>query len=468
MTKPPFDFPGNAEDGDEFFPNENDKNLGYTWVEDGQYWSLIKQIPNPDVTKEYVDGQIQILETEISNLVDIVQESAQITASLDYKFKISPANVAAYNELFASCMSGEDSDAEDLEAAVHTCRLSSRTIWEGSPETLETLKGEFQTLDSGLEGNESSFSDVFVIDICEQDLNGNLSKWWASSGGAVEPGDNIQIVRFSGEVEDSSNYGYYKVVSGKMRQNRGNGATNEAEYNIQIDFEHGKGSLVAGESYRIRGIRTNGALTIGEADAKYVQVKNTGVQTVVGELRVKKVLEDSDNTVAATKEYVDERQQDAVPVGSVIAFTGAASTIPDGWLLCGGETFNSNKYPKLKQLFPNNTLPDFRGHFLVGYGADGYGTFLGKYEQSTARPKNAFKTNSYSHSHAVNDGVYLNKDAKTANKGAQVNYTSTGYQSGTPASMGTNINNHVHDVNVGGDTHTRPNSYAINWIIKAG
>jgi len=465
MTKPPFDFPITAEDGEEFFPNENDKNLGYTWVEDGQYWALIKQVPGLDVTKDYVDSQIQVLETEISNLTDIVQESVQVTASLEFLYVVDQPSVDKYKVAFASC-NGAPQEDESEEDTITRCRLASSTEWL---DYIVTAKGQFQTLESGSENESVNFSAVHLLDVAQEDINQNSVNWiGAGDSGAVTVGDYIQIVKVNNGAEDPANYGYYKIRSGTKRAQRGTIESNQGEYSIGLDFEHGKGSLSVNSTYKIRGIVSTGALTIEKADDKYVQLLNNNLQTISGPLNVSTVNTDSDDNAAATKKYVDDQQQSAVPIGTVVAFTGPASTIPDGWLLCGGEGFNSTKYPVLKKLFPNTTLPDFRGHFLVGYGADGYGTFLGKYEQSTALPKTAFKTNSYTHSHAVNDGVYVNRDNTNSNGGAQVNYTSSGYNQGTPSQMATDINNHVHDVNVGGDTHTRPNSYAINWIIKAG
>ena len=104
----------------------------------------------------------------------------------------------------------------------------------------------------------------------------------------------------------------------------------------------------------------------------------------------------------------------------------------------------------------------------MGYGAGEYGTINTMYAQSTALPSKPFKTSSYSHSHAVNDGIYVNKDNKSANSGPAVNYTSSGYNSGTPAGgLQTDVNTHLHDINAGGDEVTRPSTIAICWIIKA-
>ena len=303
-------------------------------------------------------------------------------------------------------------------------------------------------------------------------MDDNSVQWIANAGqagGAVKIGDFIQIIKMTGNGSDPGNYGYYQVKSGYQSRTVGDSETQEDEYIIGLDFQHGSGTIEIDGSYKIRAIVADKGLTTESADNRYLRTILEDVQTVAGQVRLnRQTLKTDNDSNLVTKSYVDNKSTSSFPIGGIVAFSGLSSEVPEGWLLCNGESFNSTTYPQLKRLFPNNTLPDFRGHFLVGYGADVYGTFLGKYEQTTALPKVPFKTNSYSHSHAVNDGVYVNKDNKSANNGSQVNYTSSGYNSGTPTSMATDINNHNHDINVGGDPFTRPNCYAINWIMKAG
>jgi phage-related tail fiber protein len=39
---------------------------------------------------------------------------------------------------------------------------------------------------------------------------------------------------------------------------------------------------------------------------------------------------------------------------------------PEGWLLCNGDSFDKEKYPKLAFAYPSGILPDLRGEFIRG------------------------------------------------------------------------------------------------------
>ena len=86
---PPFDFPIPDEDGQEYYPVAGDTNLGYKWSAADAVWHLIKQIPNPDVTKDYVDTEIAKLDGKIDDITDIVNEVVTVTAALDYTYTIN-------------------------------------------------------------------------------------------------------------------------------------------------------------------------------------------------------------------------------------------------------------------------------------------------------------------------------------------------------------------------------------------
>ena len=71
-----------------------------------------------------------------------------------------------------------------------------------------------------------------------------------------------------------------------------------------------------------------------------------------------------------------------VPPGTVVAFAGPDTQLPDGWLLCDGQVLSSAQYPALYAAIGTAhghgtgaagsfTLPDYRGLFLrgVAYGA---------------------------------------------------------------------------------------------------
>lgn len=52
------------------------------------------------------------------------------------------------------------------------------------------------------------------------------------------------------------------------------------------------------------------------------------------------------------------------PVGTILAY--ASDSIPLGWLLCDGSSFDADAYSALAQVLGSNVLPDLRGRFLEG------------------------------------------------------------------------------------------------------
>ena len=468
---PPFDFPIATEDGQEYFPIEGDTNLGYKWSDADAVWHLIRQIPNPDVTKDYVDTEIAKLDGKIDDITDIVNEVVTVTAALDYTFTVNTSAVAAYRSNVIQCL--DQYDASERDDYIDQCREQNAGTWLNN---FNAFFGQFGAIESPfavdgiLQGGE--FSQVHYIKICEKDTNDNTVHWIdkaLGTTGAVSVGDFIQIIKFDGVGVDPGNYGYYKVRSGNFTTDRAD--QNETEYSIGLDFEHGKGKLEEGQVYRVRAIKQNNALTAETADGRYLKLYSDTVQQVAGDVRFSPTVESNDpiyNNQVATKSYVDNQSKVTVPVGCIMAYAGLPSTIPENWLWLDGSGFNASTYPELSNIYPTNTLPDCRGHHLVGYGAGEYGTINTMYPQSTARPTKPFKTSSYTHSHAVNDGIYVNKDNKSSNSGAQVNYTASAYNEGSPAGgLQTDVDSHVHDINAGGDELTRPSTVAICWIVKA-
>lgn len=60
-----------------------------------------------------------------------------------------------------------------------------------------------------------------------------------------------------------------------------------------------------------------------------------------------------------------------VPVGSIIAYFGLSTSVPDGWLLCDGQAAVGDLYPQLRDRlkdlgFVGDKTPDLRGQFLRG------------------------------------------------------------------------------------------------------
>lgn len=68
----------------------------------------------------------------------------------------------------------------------------------------------------------------------------------------------------------------------------------------------------------------------------------------------------------AIKPLAGSTPGEGLPVGAITAFT--ANTIPSGWLLCDGSTFDETLYPALFIALGGNVLPDLRETVLVGAG----------------------------------------------------------------------------------------------------
>lgn len=59
----------------------------------------------------------------------------------------------------------------------------------------------------------------------------------------------------------------------------------------------------------------------------------------------------------------------AMPIGSPVPWP--SDTVPDGYALMQGQTFDKTKYPKLAIAYPSGTLPDMRGQTVKGKPASG-------------------------------------------------------------------------------------------------
>ena len=158
-----------------------------------------------------------------------------------------------------------------------------------------------------------------------------------------------------------------------------------------------------------------------------------------------------------------------IPIGVIAMWMGAEA--PDGFFLCRGEEFDTNLYPKLHSYLSENlpgysagTLPDYRGHFPGGHGGGGMSASLGgKTSWQTGNPGLTVNSNG-SHSHTTS--MYRNKDNDSPNKGDRENLMRTNFNGGYETSLGTNsTGSHSHSLS-GWDSLTKPNAFAINFMIK--
>lgn len=172
------------------------------------------------------------------------------------------------------------------------------------------------------------------------------------------------------------------------------------------------------------------------------------------------------------------RDVSGVPIGTIVAFGGPESCIPDGWLFCDGDVLNSSEYEDLYNAIgtrwggDGNTfrIPDLRGRFLRGldksgkvdrdahlrsalYPGGSFGNEVGSYQED------AFQ----GHRHE-NVGAYLG----AAHQGYGISTThNDSWNSTVPLfNLNPNISDGLHGVpRVAGET--RPVNAAVNYIIRA-
>jgi microcystin-dependent protein len=166
-----------------------------------------------------------------------------------------------------------------------------------------------------------------------------------------------------------------------------------------------------------------------------------------------------------------------VPTGTIVAFAGAPSNVPAGWVLCDGRDLvpvAGTKY--LRELIGNNA-PDLRGMFLRGTG-----TSL-VYSESGPALRATQDHSIESHSHTVGTlDVPANSGTHVHNVTFGKDYSSSDGDDGNSIRYGEDSSDGSATIAVNGDgghdhsitgatantgiTETRPINYGVNYIIK--
>ena len=158
-----------------------------------------------------------------------------------------------------------------------------------------------------------------------------------------------------------------------------------------------------------------------------------------------------------------------LPTGTIAMWMG--SSPPSGFFLCRGGRFDHNQYPKLHSFLSANlpgysagTLPDYRGYFPGGHGGGGMSSSLGgKTGWQTGDPGLTIPSGG-SHTHITR--VDKNKDNNSENKGKENNLMKGGsYLKGEVKLTTDTGGSHSHSLS-GWDSLTKPNAFAINFMIK--
>lgn len=143
------------------------------------------------------------------------------------------------------------------------------------------------------------------------------------------------------------------------------------------------------------------------------------------------------------------------PAGSPIPWP--SNTLPQGWLICNGQSFNKTLYPELAKAYPSGVLPDLRGVFIRGNdngrGLDA-GRALGSYQDD------ALQKITGSFPVANRWRGYFNGSFRT------IGNWNTNYKNGHSDDWGKQVQFDSSYTSRSAD-ETRPKNVAFNYIVKA-
>ena len=220
--------------------------------------------------------------------------------------------------------------------------------------------------------------------------------------------------------------------------------------------------------------------------------------------------------------YTKNNKTILIPTGGVIAY--AASSIPEGWLLCNGSAISRVTYSALFSIIQTNfgvgdgsttfNLPNYQGAFLRGAGTQThssitYGYLTGTTTARTINTAQGTSTQTHNHgvtslshshgltdsghSHSVNDPGHSHtlptaQDTicnigsggdRTNASGSECRQDSNPYSDHSNTNISINaansnvsINNAASNVTINNNStnadgiESRPFNFAINWIIK--
>ena len=195
-----------------------------------------------------------------------------------------------------------------------------------------------------------------------------------------------------------------------------------------------------------------------------------GIKVQVNKNQEIKLVKDLIGEDEFVSSVIDGLQNEGIvlPVGTVVAWPGKQTSSvldSDYWHQCDGSSipYNEDLWNALEGLYgntkPNNeepdiVLPNFQSRFLRGAGepAEAVGT---PQSWATGMPKDSpFATH--------NDGGHAHKMGSSASDGS---YHSGSLQ-GNSTGLGVREGSEHHHIITGGDAETRPDNYAVVWLIR--
>jgi len=277
---------------------------------------------------------------------------------------------------------------------------------------------------------------------------GGWSENLAAFGG-FNPGDgHVVVAGFYQNGAISNDYLYRKAVPGKPELNTMSTALNMGGYDI-----NNAGTVNTGNVSATGNITGGGnVVAMNTVQGQYfypTKIVSIGVPCSPNGLIGR---DNAGNSV----QCINGRfaKSSGVPVGT-IAIWGSYN-IPDGWLECNGQGFNTAVYTELAAIYPSGAVPDFRGAFLRGLDRG-----IGR-DVSPGRGILSYQADALQdHTHIAGTETSLHDNVPT---------TSTRNTPGGEEERDYNDRTGSVNTSWGGariSSETRPKNFAVIYIIKA-
>ncbi|EFZ2323412.1 phage tail protein [Shigella dysenteriae] len=159
------------------------------------------------------------------------------------------------------------------------------------------------------------------------------------------------------------------------------------------------------------------------------------------------------------------------PVGAPIPWP--SDTVPSGYALMQGQTFDKSAYPKLAAAYPSGVLPDMRSWTIKGKPASGRAVLSQEQDGIKSHTHSASASSTDLGTKTTSSFDYGTKTSSSFNHGTKTtnsagdhshnipvgntgagNGVSAGYNSGLGTGKTSNAGGHSHTVNIGAHTHT--------------
>lgn len=153
---------------------------------------------------------------------------------------------------------------------------------------------------------------------------------------------------------------------------------------------------------------------------------------------------DDAQIIAAIQSLIKKATDDAsgVPVGSPIPWP--SDTVPDGYALMQGQTFDKAKYPKLAIAYPGGVIPDMRGWMIKGKPESGRAVLSQEQDGIKSHTHTASAANTDLGSKTTSSFDYGTKTTAGTDLGSK---TTSSFDYGTKTTN--SAGNHNHTGNIG-------------------